>query len=584
MVRHVFFATVTVAASARTLLVLAPDALSSATSVSVAPVVPELVASYTGGIGGGAYAGWSYPAVVRGPLSNGSDGFLMIYSACGCEVPGCWGAGPLYTFLAESADGVSWAPVDVPSAPPGAPPGALFMSSEVGAVFDDAGGAGVGVGERYKLLRPDTSIDVSDDARTWTRWRYNWTARGVDPGFHALRPVRGGAAVVITARPQALRPQGRHAGVIAAADGWAGLGAQNATATQPLDGLLYRYTDQIYGLPAFDYAAVLAAGDGLPPSLKNDAAGGNYIGFAWRLLSPDGELGWLPTALAFSRDALSWAPAPRAPVNVSLQATDTDLPDATYRHIYGAWPSPAAGAAACNTACRNDSSACVAWAYVSPSAARGAERCCLKRDMSAPVRAPGIISGARSDLGADGSAPLPVQAPLFPLPVTPSTIAYRQFYPKTLLAVGGRLLIFASVSSTMHGLSAPNASGIEVFALRADGFAAATGPPTGVGTVVTAPLAWESGEAVLNVQCGGGGGGVRVAVLRGGAAVPGYALADADAAPPGCDDLVWAPTWGRGARGLAALAGTTLQLEIELAAGARLFALRGDFVAAPSAP
>ena len=45
MVRHVFFATVTVAASARTLLVLAPDALSSATSVSVAPVVPELVAS-----------------------------------------------------------------------------------------------------------------------------------------------------------------------------------------------------------------------------------------------------------------------------------------------------------------------------------------------------------------------------------------------------------------------------------------------------------------------------------------------------------------------------------------------------------
>ena len=563
------------AASARTLLLLAPDALTSATNVSVAPGVPELVASYTGGIGGGAYVGWAYPSVVRGPLSDGSDGFLMIYSACGCAEAKCWGAEPLYTFLSESADGVSWAPVVVPSAPPGAPPGALFTSGEVGHVFDDAGGAGVAAGERYKLLRPDKSIFVSDNARTWKKWRYNWTAEGVDPGFHALRPARGGAAVVITARPQALRPQGRHAGVIAAADGWAGLGAQLATATEPLDGLLYRYTDQIYGLPAFDYAAVLAAGDGLPPALTKDESGGNYVAFVWRLLSPDGELGWLPTTLAFSRDALSWAPAPRAPVNVSLQAADTDLPDATYRHIYGTWSSPAAGAAACNTACRNDSTACTAWAYVSPSAARGAERCCLKRDMSVPVYAPGVTSGARSDLGAGGSAPLPVQAPLFRLPVVPSAIAYRQFYPKTLLAVGGRLLIFASVSSTMHGLSAPNASGIEVFSLRADGLVAATGPATGVGIIVTASLAWVSGEAALNVQCGGGG--VRVAVLRGGAAVPGYALADADAAPPGCDDLVWAPSWGRGARGLAALAGSTLQLEVELAAGARIFALRGDF-------
>lgn len=445
--------------------------------MSVAPGEPELLATYLGGVGGGpnVYAGWGYPSVVRGPLTNGSDGFLMIYSACACAAAGCWGRQPLYTFLAESPDGVSWVPVTVPTAPPGAPPGALFVSSEVGAVLDDAGGAGVGAGERYKLLRPDTTIQVSDDARAWRRWRYNWTVQSVDPGFHALRPARGGAAVVVTARPQALRPEGRHAGTIVAADGWAGLGAQLATPTQPLDGLLYRWTDQIYGLPAFDYAAVLAADPALPPALTRDADGGNYVAFAWRLLAPNSETGWVTSALAFSRDAQSWAPAPRAPANVSLLATDTDLPGFTYRHIFGAWPSPAAGAAACNTACRNDSSSCAAWAYVAPAAARGPERCCLKRDLSAPVPAPGVVSGARSDLGTRGSAPLAAQPPMFALPTAPSAIAYRQFYPKSLLAIGGRLLIFAAVSSAMHGDSAPNVSGIEVFALRADGLAAATG-------------------------------------------------------------------------------------------------------------
>jgi hypothetical protein len=567
------------AAGARTLLLLSPDALSSVTNVSVAPGEPALLASYLGGIGGGqgVYAGWAYPAVVRGPLSNGSDGFLMLYSACACASAGCFGREPMYTFLAESADGVSWSPVSVPSSPPGAPPGALFASGEVGAVMDDAGGSGVGAGERYKLLRADTTIEVSDDARTWARWRYNWTAQPVDPGFHALRPVRGGAAVVITARPQLLRPEGRHAGTIAAADGWAGLGAQLAAATQPLDGLIYRWTDEVYGLPAFDYAAVLAADPALPPALTRDADGGNFVAFAWRLLAANSETGWVTSALAFSRDARSWAPAPSAPANVSLLAADTDLPGATYARIYGAWPSPEAGAAACDAACRNDSSSCAAWAYVAPAAARGPERCCLKRDLSAPAPASGVVSGARSDLGARGSAPLPALPALFALPTAPSAIAYRQFYPKTVVAVGGRMLVYASVSSAMHGDSAPNASGIEVYALRADGFAAATGPPAGAGAVVSAQLAWASGEAALNVLCGGGGGGVRVAVLRGGAPLAGYALADADPAPPSCDNLVWAPSWGGGARGLAALAGMTLQLQVELSNGAKLFALRGDF-------
>ena len=109
-------------ASARTLLFLSPSALSSATNVSRIVATPTLLASYPNGIGGGVYAGWSYPSVVRGALSNGSDGFLMLYSACPCAAVGCWGAEPLYTFLAESADGIAWAPVIVPSAPAGAPP------------------------------------------------------------------------------------------------------------------------------------------------------------------------------------------------------------------------------------------------------------------------------------------------------------------------------------------------------------------------------------------------------------------------------------------------------------------------------
>jgi hypothetical protein len=579
----VALATLLCTAHARLLLALDPSAFASATNVTVLPGSPRLLASYPNGVGGGTYAGWAYPSVVRGPLSNGSDGFLMVYSACACPVAGCWGdrsarARVLYTFLSESADGVSWVPVDVPGAPPGAPPGALFVSDEVGSVMDDAGGAGVGPGERYKLLRPNTAIQVSDDARAWTRWHFNWTSAPVDPGFHALRASRGGAAVIVTARPQVLRPHGRHAGVIVAPEGWSGLGSQMATPAQPLDSAIYRFTTQVYGLPAFDYEAVLSAGAGLPPALRDDAGGGAYVAFVWRLLAPNGETGVLPTSLAFSRDARVWVPAPSAPAAVEPYANDTDLPAATYDHIFGAWPSPAAGAAACGTACRNDSASCMAWAYVAPGAGRGAERCCLKRDVSAPLAAGGIVSGFRADMGALGSAPLPATLELFPLPVTPSATAYRQFYPKTVLAVGARLLVYASVSSTLHGDSAPNASGIEVFELRADGFAAAVGPPVGAGTVLTTPLDWRGGESAFNVLCGAAGG-VRVGVVQGGAPLPGYGLADADPAPPNCDALAWTPSWGAGARGFAALHGKTVQLLIELAAGAQFFALRGNFSA-----
>jgi hypothetical protein len=568
-------------ASSRTLLLLDPSALSSSFNISLGPGSPELLASFTGGIGGGAYAGWGYPSVVRGQLPNGSAGFLMLYSGPACAAPGCWGQGPLFTFLAQSLDGVAWEPVAVPSAPPGAPPGALFTSGEVGAVLDDAGGRGVAAGERYKLLRPDTSIEVSEDGVSWARWRYNWTRQSVDPGFHALRAAANSSTVLITARPQALRPQGRHAGAIVGPSGWADLGSQLATASEPLDSLLYRFSQQIYGLPAFDYAAVLGAGGGggLPPALSSDSEeGSNFVGFVWRLQAPNGETGSITSALAFSRDGRGWAPAPAAPVPVQALALDTDLPAFTYQHIYGSWASPAAGAAACNTACRNDSSSCAAWAYVAPGAGRGPERCCLKRDLSPPVPAPGIVSGFRSDLAAEGSAPLAALPPLFPLPVQPSATAYRQFYPKSVLAVGGRLLLYASTSSTLHGDSAPNASAIAVYALRVDGFAAAAAPLQGSGSVVTAVLDWAGGEAALNVLCGAAAGAsVRVAALQGGLPLPGYSLEQADAAPEACDELAWQPSWGSGARGLSALAGLSLQLQVQLSAGAQLFAVRGNF-------
>ncbi len=139
---------------------------------------------------------------------------------------------------------------------------------------------------------------------------------------------------------------------------------------------------------------MLSAGAGVAMGLvdaSDDAT--NYVGFVWRLISPNGETGFLPSTLAYSRIGLAWTPFNLASV-VPGTSDNTDLPDYTYAHIYNTWPSPAAGAAACNTACRNDSDSCLAWAYVSPSAGLGAERCALKREKS-PVHfhAPGPRGG-----------------------------------------------------------------------------------------------------------------------------------------------------------------------------------------------
>lgn len=260
-----------------TILFLTNRWLSNESSVVTALGAPELLGTYAGGIGGDSYAGWGYPSVVRALLSNGSEGFRMLYSGTSCNETDCFYKETMYAFLAESSDGIDWEPVISPHAPPGAPPGALFVSEEVGAVYDD--GACAPPGERYKMLLPSTRILVSGDAESWSPFSAHWTATSVDPGFHALRAGSSCAApLVVTARPQALRAAGRHAGVITATS-WAGLGALNATPTEPLDSEIYTSQDQVYGFPAFDYAAVLAAGNASDPVYAADV-GGNYVGEA----------------------------------------------------------------------------------------------------------------------------------------------------------------------------------------------------------------------------------------------------------------------------------------------------------------
>jgi hypothetical protein len=260
-----------------TALFLVDSWLSNTSTVFRAIGVPTLLSTYPGGIGGSSYAGWGYPSVVRATLSNGSLGFRMLYSGSSCTEPDCFYKQTLYAFLAESIDCVNWSPVISPHAPPGAPPGALFASQEVGAVFDD--GACASPAERYKMLLPSTNILMSPDGGNWSAYSAHWSATAVDPGFHVLRAGASCAApLVVTARPQALRANGRHAGVLTA-ESWAALGALNATPTQPLDSQMYTPQDQIYGFPAFDYAEVLRSGNASDPLFAADV-GGNYVGEA----------------------------------------------------------------------------------------------------------------------------------------------------------------------------------------------------------------------------------------------------------------------------------------------------------------
>jgi len=84
----------------------------------------------------------------------------------------------------------------------------------------------------------------------------------------------------------------------------------------------------------------------------------------------------------------------RGPLN------NTDLqPASTYHHTYKVYADKWAGALACQRECDGDT-LCQAWSYVAGHAGRqpapGVERCCRHGVVGCPVRAMGVLSGARS--------------------------------------------------------------------------------------------------------------------------------------------------------------------------------------------
>lgn len=171
--------------------------------------------------------------------------------------------------LATSLDAVNWHVANVSSAT-GSPytiratstmtgrdttvPNELFNNGhgEFSCVYDDAVHASGGSSspERFKMTHTNSSILVSADALRWQPWAgHRWQANSMDPGFGLFRTNNG--TIVATSRPPALRPQGRHAGLHAAAT-WEGLAGGTSQRVLPVDRL-FRQEDQIYGLPVFPY-------------------------------------------------------------------------------------------------------------------------------------------------------------------------------------------------------------------------------------------------------------------------------------------------------------------------------------------
>jgi hypothetical protein len=152
------------------------------------------------------------------------------------------------------------------------------------------------------------------------------------------------------------------------------------------------------------------------------------------------------------------------------------------------------------------------------------------------------------------------------------------------------LWIYASASTTEHGLTPQGAGSIVAYRLRKDGFVYLESG-AGIGRIATKPLYWHGGELSLNVQSQGAFrddrgieltpweefiiyNGVRVQVSEPrGTPIEGYAFDDCDRFVGDCTD--WRPTWGS-SRTLDDLKDTILQIEIELN-NARLYAVRGEF-------
>ena len=193
--------------------------------------------------------------------------------------------------------------------------------------------------------------------------------------------------------------------------------------------------------------------------------------------------------------------------------------------------------------------------------------------------------GASAEAQAAPAPPLPpVPPPKYPLPEifpnVPGTATSGQVYPNTLIEDPNdptRLLVHASASTHQHGLVGPaNWSSLLTYALRKDGFvyAAASGDSV---TFETKPLKWHGGELTVNADCDAGTG-VTIAVMEGGKVLDGFAAANAQKIQG--DHVAATATWT--GHSMQSLAGKTLQLQVTLGGGAKLFSLRGDFSAASS--
>jgi hypothetical protein len=111
------------------------------------------------------------------------------------------------------------------------------------------------------------------------------------------------------------------------------------------------------------------------------------------------------------------------------------------------------------------------------------------------------------------------------------------------------------------------------YTLRVDGFVSVQAPRAG-GELVTKPLRWSGKELVLNVATAAAGG-VRVEIQdAGGAALPGFALADADEIVGDAVERV--ATW-KGSADVGRLAGRPARLRFVLAdADLYSFRFRGE--------
>lgn len=280
-----------------------------------------------------------------------------------------------------------------------------------------------------------------------------------DPGISVFRNPLNPEEVVVTSRPQSLRPHGRHAGFHSGL-GWASLAAEENQPILPLDEL-YEDTDQFYGLPSFAYGGMYVVSHvwryrcSNPPCYKggfvSSALAVSYNSHNWTAVGQHST-----AASSGTRDLRASNPVvPRGPIN------NTDLYNGqpAYSHTYRHFANTTEGALACQHECDGDTK-CAAWTYVVNNTGNGPERCCRHASLGCPLECMGCISGARTAeacVGPSPPPPSPPPPPTVPLPeLFPNvngTATAGQVYPSTLVDLPdqGRVLVHASASTHQHG-------------------------------------------------------------------------------------------------------------------------------------